>query len=319
MFAGVLLSNIAVLILISIVFYLLSNYLGYSSEELYSNMWIIYLNSFLCEIAFLTLYLIYNKVQKVDFYTASRISPKFDRKIAFAVAGLSVLVFFVSLNFTNMFNFFANTISPSTSRGGVPLDNLWQLLLSVLLFAVLPAVCEELVFRGVIYNGLRRKFNAKLSIILSTIVFMIIHFSIYQTFHQLILGVVLGCLVYFTGSIVYGMIFHFVNNLIVLLLTYFSSVGAFLTFSSFGVLNILITILIFALGAVAVAYFFVVLSRYTKKHKNYLNLEKDSKKIETNDKNENAEAVRTKKTDVIYFVLTMVVCVILWLFNSFGG
>ncbi|NCB48123.1 MAG: CPBP family intramembrane metalloprotease [Clostridia bacterium] len=318
-FAGVLLANMAVLVLMSIVVYVFTEFFGYSSTGLYTNMWIIYLNSFLCELAFFLLFIIYNKIQKIDFFTASRISFKFDKKIGSAVAGLALIVLFASLNFTNMFNYFASTFSSLSPSGSVPLDNIWQLLLSIVLFAVVPAVSEELVFRGIIYNAMRRKFGAKLSILLSAVVFVIIHFSIYQTVHQLIIGIVLGCLVYFTGSIVYGMIFHFVNNLFVLLLTYFSSAGAFFTFSSFGAMEIILTISILAVGVVAVIFFFVFLFSYTKKHKNYLNLEKSSKKIEPTDKNEVAQAQETRVADITYFVLIMAVCLIIWLFNSFGG
>lgn len=318
-FAGTLLSNIAVLFLMSTILYLFSTYLYYSSSELYSNMWIIYLNSFLCELGFFLLFLIYNKKQKIDFCEASRIKVKFDKKIAFAVAGLAILVFFASLNFTGLFNSWASSISPLSLNASVPLNNVWQLLLSILFFAFIPAICEELVFRGVVYNSLRRKFGARLSIIISAVAFMIIHFSIYQTMHQLIIGIVLGCLVYFTGSIVYGIIYHFVNNLTVLLLTYFSSVGAFFSFSNFGLLEVMFTVLIFVIGIVATGFFFFYLSRYTKKHRNYLDLEKNSQKIESNDKDENAEAVRTRNHDIAYMVLTMVVCIVLWFFNSFGG
>lgn len=319
MFAGSLLSNIAVLFLISMITYLFINYLGYSSSEIYSNIWYIYLNSILCELGFFLLFIIYNKKNKIDYFEASRLKIKFDKKIVFAVIGLAFLVFFVSLNFTGMFNVWASSISSLSTSGSVPLDNFGQLLLSIIVFAIVPAVCEELVFRGIIYNSLRRKFGAGLSIAISAIIFMIIHFSIYQTVHQLILGLVLGCLVYFTGSIVYGIIFHFVNNLLVLLLSYFSSVGAFFSFSNFGVLEVVITTLIFAIGVLLTTLFFVFLNKYTKKHRNYLNLEKDSMVIESKDKDENAEAVRTRTTDISCMVLTMVVCVILWLFNSFGG
>lgn len=313
-YAGALLANILVFFIIGIILYMLSNVAGNSTPEYANSYWILYINSFLCELAFFLLFIIYNKKQKINFVEASRLRTKFDAKIFFGVIFLAVLVFFGSLNFTGIFNNFVQTLSQKTSLS-VPLGNVWELLLSSLIFAVIPAVCEELLFRGVMYNALRRRFGAKMSIFLSALLFAIIHFSILQTMHQFIMGLVLGCLVYFTGSIVYGIIFHFVNNLIVLVLS-FADIGKIFVFSSAGVLEVLLSMLILCVMAGLVILFLYILNKYTKKHKNYFNLEKDAGVIKS-DKQDNAKSGRNK--DGLYLFFTTVVCVMLWLLNSFGG
>jgi membrane protease YdiL (CAAX protease family) len=317
-FAGVFLVSVGVLLVIGALMYLLTQNYGYTTTELTGNAWLNYLNSFLIETGFLLFVLIYSKKQKIDIFHATRLKVKFDKKVFWIVLLLTFVVFFGSINFVAMFSTFASTFAPKVSSS-VPVDNIWQLLGTIFFFAVVPAVCEELLFRGIIYNGLRRSLSAVVSIIVSALVFTVIHFSIYQTVYQLILGLVLGCLVYFTGSIVYGMIFHFVNNLLVLLLTYFSSVGNFVVFSSFGWLEILISFAIFAVAVVATVYIFKFLNSYTEKHKKYFDLEQTKQPILSTDKNENAEAVRTRTGDTVLFVLIAVACVLLWLFNSFGG
>lgn len=85
---------------------------------------------------------------------------------------------------------------------------LWALWLAV---GITPAICEELLFRGLILSGLRRlgKWPA---ILLSAFLFALAHSSIYRLLPTLLMGVLLGYLVWRTGSILCAMILHALNN-----------------------------------------------------------------------------------------------------------
>jgi sodium transport system permease protein len=85
---------------------------------------------------------------------------------------------------------------------------LWALWLTV---GLTPAICEELLFRGLILSGLRRlgKWPA---ILLSAFLFALAHSSIYRLLPSLLMGVLLGYTVWRTGSILCGMIVHALNN-----------------------------------------------------------------------------------------------------------
>jgi membrane protease YdiL (CAAX protease family) len=61
-----------------------------------------------------------------------------------------------------------------------------------LLFALIPGIAEELLFRGIVFKGLRQQYNFKISMILSSILFAIIHFSMFKFGHTFILGLVLA-------------------------------------------------------------------------------------------------------------------------------
>lgn len=61
-----------------------------------------------------------------------------------------------------------------------------------LLFALIPGIAEELLFRGIIFKGLRQQYNFKISMILSSIFFAVIHFSMFKFGHTFILGLVLA-------------------------------------------------------------------------------------------------------------------------------
>lgn len=86
-----------------------------------------------------------------------------------------------------------------------------NLIVSLILVAVLPAVCEELLFRGMIQRGLER-IGAGWSIFLSGLLFGLFHFDFQRLAAQTLIGFLAAYVVYRTGSIFNGMILHFSNN-----------------------------------------------------------------------------------------------------------
>lgn len=92
---------------------------------------------------------------------------------------------------------------------------LWVVLAVI---AVTPAICEELFFRGVVMSGLRRLGQWQ-AIGISSLLFAVAHASIYRLLPTFVLGVLLGFLVWKTGSILTGMVVHALNNGIAATLT----------------------------------------------------------------------------------------------------
>jgi len=86
--------------------------------------------------------------------------------------------------------------------------SLWKLLFVI---AVTPAVCEELLFRGVILSGLRR-YGYWPAIVISSLLFALAHASIYRLLPTFCLGLLLGYIVVKTGSIYCSMLLHALNN-----------------------------------------------------------------------------------------------------------
>ncbi|MCX7388932.1 MAG: ABC transporter permease subunit [Planctomycetales bacterium] len=85
----------------------------------------------------------------------------------------------------------------------------WLLLL---VFAVTPAICEELAFRGFILSGLARGGRLAIAVGISSIMFGIIHMIPQQAFNAALLGLVLGLLAIYSRSLFPAMAFHFCNN-----------------------------------------------------------------------------------------------------------
>ncbi len=82
----------------------------------------------------------------------------------------------------------------------------------ILAFAVAPAICEEIAFRGFILSGFRKRGRDGIAILFSAILFGVMHMIPQQAFNAALLGLVIGLLAVRSGSIFPCMLFHLVNN-----------------------------------------------------------------------------------------------------------
>jgi sodium transport system permease protein len=92
-----------------------------------------------------------------------------------------------------------------------------NLAVTIGVFALVPAVCEEFAFRGFILSGLQDQHRTRSAILLSALMFGFLHvlLSLFQQlFNATLLGIVLGLLAVRSRSILPGLIFHFLNNTI---------------------------------------------------------------------------------------------------------
>lgn len=86
------------------------------------------------------------------------------------------------------------------------------LWLTLLAFAVAPAFCEEIAFRGFLLSGFRRSGRTALAIVLSSLLFGIMHMIPQQVFNAALLGLMLGYIAVRTDSLLPCVAFHFVFN-----------------------------------------------------------------------------------------------------------
>ncbi|MDD2228516.1 MAG: ABC transporter permease [Candidatus Cloacimonetes bacterium] len=92
-----------------------------------------------------------------------------------------------------------------------------------LIMAVLPGVCEELMFRGFMIRFFE-KYGNKIAVIISALLFAAFHLDPFRFVPVLLLGLLLGYLTVRSGSIVNSMLSHTINNgLALVLVTYGSS------------------------------------------------------------------------------------------------
>ncbi|MCC6509614.1 MAG: CPBP family intramembrane metalloprotease [Pirellulaceae bacterium] len=86
---------------------------------------------------------------------------------------------------------------------------LWAVLL---VLAVLPAVCEELTYRGFIFGGLLRNNGVLRAVLMSSLFFGLAHSFLQQSIAATLMGVLLGVIAWRTGSVVCTMLIHVINN-----------------------------------------------------------------------------------------------------------
>jgi len=93
-----------------------------------------------------------------------------------------------------------------------------RLLLLTLVMALLPAVAEEFCFRGTIQNTLSQTNLGPIgAIVITGFTFSLVHFEFDNFLAIWCMGIVLGFIYYYSGSIWVSIVVHFLNNFIVVI------------------------------------------------------------------------------------------------------
>ncbi len=79
---------------------------------------------------------------------------------------------------------------------------------------IVPAICEEVLFRGFILSGLQAEHGKTKAVVFSGLLFGLLHFIPNQIVLMSLFGMLLGFLTLQTGSILVPMLLHFVNNVL---------------------------------------------------------------------------------------------------------
>ena len=109
---------------------------------------------------------------------------------------------------------------------GVPVPTtLAELGIELVLFALLPGICEELFFRGGLMGAWERR-GTRQALVITSVLFALLHGSVMGLPVQLIMGFVLGYIVILSDSLIVGMIYHIVHNATILLLSFLSHESA---------------------------------------------------------------------------------------------
>lgn len=99
-------------------------------------------------------------------------------------------------------------------------------LLVMIVVAIVPAIGEELLFRGLIQKYLQDIWgNVHVAIWVTAFFFSAFHLQFYGFFPRMVLGAFFGYLFYFSGNLWYASIAHFINNGFTLLMIYLFQQG----------------------------------------------------------------------------------------------
>ncbi len=101
------------------------------------------------------------------------------------------------------------------------LNSFMDYILSLLIMAFLPALCEETLFRGGLQNFLSRATkNHWFAIIVVSLIFSFAHLSYYGFLSRVFLGIMLGLLYYYSGKLWLSILAHFLNNALAITVVY---------------------------------------------------------------------------------------------------
>lgn len=105
-------------------------------------------------------------------------------------------------------------------------DSLGRFIIGFVVVAIIPAIGEELIFRGILQNKLEVYFkSAHLAIIVSSLLFSGFHLQFYGFIPRLLLGILFGYLYYWSRSLWYPIFAHLINNGLTLIMIYLYQTG----------------------------------------------------------------------------------------------
>ena len=108
----------------------------------------------------------------------------------------------------------------------IEFNSFGEFVLGLVVIAVIPAIGEELVFRGLVQNHLVRiTKNIHIAIWVAAFIFGAIHMQFYGLFPRMLLGALFGYLYFFSGKLSYAMFAHFFNNGIAVVAVYMHQLG----------------------------------------------------------------------------------------------
>lgn len=189
--------------------------------------------------------------------------PRWEALLAILIAPIGVLA---CDKLSAWWMMLIETLGGNISPSDFPSSNtLPELGAALILSALLPAICEETLFRGGLMGAWERR-GTKQALVITSVLFALLHGSVQGLPVQLIMGFVLGYIVLLSDSLYVGMAYHFAHNATILIIDYYQNMdmtldGPYMTFTSevlgtIGLGNLLIqTVIMIALFVGALMLF----------------------------------------------------------------
>lgn len=170
------------------------------------------------------LYVVRLKVKPKEVFEHCNFS-KINITVVLISIGLGIICFAINIAVSSLFNgilqFTGYKFKSSSSVYDWSIGNFF---LQLMLVAVLPAICEEFLHRGVLLQGIKH-IGFKKSILISSLLFAFMHFNIQQVFYAFVIGLILGFVSVVSKNIYPAIIIHFLNNAVATYLEFASHRG----------------------------------------------------------------------------------------------
>ena len=211
----------------------------------------------LAQVAFLIIVLVLNK--KYDLKKSMKLSKNLGLRNAIICVALGLIAVLSLYPIVSWFDVLLESLGYNISTVGFEITSPFMLILGIVLLAFVPAVLEELVFRGAIFQGLKR-YGKWVAIFGTSALFVLLHGSLQQVVFPFLVSIILCLTVFKTENVLASITVHFVANTTSLVVGY-AKFGAIL-----GTLPLWASILL-AVGGMGLMIFLTTLLKSTAKPK----------------------------------------------------
>lgn len=139
-----------------------------------------------------------------------------------------------------------------------------EFLVVILVAALTPAICEELLFRGLVQQSIAREAGGWRAAVITGVIFGAYHLSPFTLIPLIAIGIFLGFVVYRTGNILVAVFAHFFNNFLACVAAYLELKDDFLAITPADTPTapmMALNVLLFGVVFVAATYYFVRITR----------------------------------------------------------
>lgn len=275
----------------------------------------LFLNYLSVQIFYISTVFVFSRIRKISVVQAIPLKVKINIKkyiaAIFCAVGLFMFALLPNISITYLFTKLG--LNPTVQ---VPvMKGFLNIFLGTGIICIMPAIGEELVFRGVLRSSFRN-YGGTTIIILSGIIFSLSHLNIAQTVYQFFIGMLLCYIFMKTNNILFSMIIHCINNMLALFLP-----AGIPFFANIGIDGKSLLILI--------PFFFVGIIIFLFSLKKLVNNEKESffavlkktfvsigsvfvpKKVKNNFERYNKEFEKTKKVHIYIKIMIFVLILLL--------
>lgn len=142
---------------------------------------------------------------KISFRDIKLFTNKFSFKIAFISAFISIMLLFMNLLCEKLISL------PETSSAE---SSFYATLFMVIFAGFFAPIVEEIEFRGLLFKTQQRSYPMIFAVLMSSIMFFILHTG-YFNWGALGLGIISSLMLLWTNNLIYSIIIHFTNNIII--------------------------------------------------------------------------------------------------------
>lgn len=150
------------------------------------------------------------KLSKV--FTSLKVNDYFNLAIIGAIGSVGLSRFVSMLPLDNIIGNYENTSNALLSG---------NIILQIVSLGIVVPIAEELIYRGLLFNGLTKVIDAKYAIFVASLVFGVFHYNLLQGTYTFLLSLILICVYMRYKCILAPIIIHACANIVAVISSYF--------------------------------------------------------------------------------------------------